>query len=152
MRHILGVAVLSVLVGGVSVTAQEHPEHPTGNTVKTKAYSIDDLEKAIKTSVAEKEKAGGGYYQLEDKTADKTWSLKLDRVHRERLSRLDEETYFACTDFKSSDGHTLDVDFFMKDHDGKLEMSDATIHKVDGQARYGWEEKDGFWRQVPVKD
>ena len=81
----------------------------------------------------------------------KTWLLKLDHVHRERLSRLDENTYFACTDFKSNDGHTVDVDFFMKDKDGKLAMSDATVHKIDGKARYNWEEKDGFWKRVPVK-
>ena len=31
-------------------------------------------------------------------------------------------------------------------------MSDATVHKVDGEARYNWEEtKDGFWKKVPVK-
>ena len=42
--------------------------------------------------------------------------MKLDRVHRERLARLDPKTYFAWTDFKSSEGHVVDVDFFM--HEG----------------------------------
>ena len=50
---------------------------------------------------------------------------------------------------KSNDGH-LDVDFFEKEKDGKLSMSDMTIHKVDGKARYGWEEKNGFWKRVPA--
>lgn len=131
--------------------AQEHPEHPEGKTAATKAYSIDDLEAGIKAAIASKEKAGGGYYRLSDKTGRKTWLLKLDHVHRERLSRLDNKTYFACTDFKSKDGHTVDVDFFMKDKDGKLVMSDATIHKIDGKARYNWEEKNGFWKKVAIK-
>ncbi|HEY8712060.1 MAG TPA: hypothetical protein VIM68_04265 [Thermoanaerobaculia bacterium] len=145
-------AVLALVVGGAAVVAQEHPEHPEGKTAATKAISIDDLEKSIKSSIAEKEKSGGGYYKLADKIATKTWLLKLDHVHRERLSRLDEKTYFACTDFKSSDGHTVDVDFFMKDKDGKLVMSDATVHKIDGKPRYDWEEENGFWKRVPVKE
>lgn len=144
--------LLALAVGGAALVAQEHPEHPQGKTAATKAISIDDLEKAIKSSVAANEKRGGGYYKLADPVTKKTWLLKLDHVHRERLSRLDEKTYFACTDFKSSDGHTVDVDFFMKDKDGKLGMSDVTIHKVDGKPRYNWEEKDGYWKRVPVKD
>lgn len=145
---------LAVALVSAALWAQEHPEHPKENKEKkvaTKAHSIDDLESAIKSAVVAKEKAGGGYYRLADKTAKKTWLLKLDHVHRERLSRLDEHTYFACTDFKSKDGHTVDVDFFMKDKNGKLVMSDATVHKVDGKPRYNWEEKDGFWKRVPVK-
>lgn len=143
-----------VLAVGVSgVTAGEHPEHPTAKKAATAAVSIADLEKGIKSAIAEKEKAGGGAYKFADKATGKTWSLKLDKVHRERLSRLDEHTYFACTDFKSSDGHTVDVDFFLKDDKGKLSMSDATIHKVDGKARYNWEQtKDGFWKKVPLKN
>lgn len=143
--------VLALAVGGAGLVAQEHPEHPEGKKAASKAISIDDLEKAIQSSVGAKEKSGRGYYRLADDAAKKTWLLKLDHVHRERLSRLDEKTYFACTDFRSKDGHTVDVDFFMKDKDGKLVMSDATIHKVDGKPRYNWEEKDGFWKRVPVK-
>ena len=150
MRIILRVG-LALALGGAALLAQEHPEHPEGKKAAKKAYSVDDLEASIKSAVAAKEKAGDGYYLLDDKTANKTWQLKLDHVHRERLSRLDEHTYFACTDFKSKDGHTVDVDFFMKDKDGKLVMSDATVHKVDGKPRYNWEEKDGFWKRVPVK-
>ena len=151
MRLALSV-VLALGMTGAALIAQEHPEHPEGKSAASKAISIDDLEKAIKSAVAAKEKSGGGYYKLADDVTKKTLLLKLDHVHRERLSRLDENTYFACTDFKSSDGHTVDVDFFMKNKGGKLAMSDARVHKIDGKARYNWEEKDGFWKRVPVKD
>lgn len=143
--------LLAAAVATTAVIAQEHPEHPEGKTAATKAISIDDLEKSIKSAIATKEKSGGGYYRITDNVAKKTWLLKLDHVHRERLSRLDEKTYFACTDFKSADGHTVDVDFFMTEKDGKLVMSDATVHKIDGKPRYNWEEKNGFWKRVPVK-
>jgi hypothetical protein len=39
----------------------------------------------------------------------------------------------------------------MKDKGGKLVMSDATVHKIDGKPRYNWEEKNGFWKKVPIK-
>ena len=128
--------------------AQEHPsDHPTDKKVAKKGYTVDDLDKAIRAAIAEKET--NGVYQLKD--GDKTWDLKLDKVHRERLARTDENTYFACTDFKSADDHTVDVDFFMKDDGGKLVMTDATLHKVDGKPRYNWKEKDGYWVREPVK-
>lgn len=66
-------------------------------------------------------------------------------------SRAQPKTYFACTDFKSSDGHVVDVDFFMKDAGKKLVMRDATIHKVDGKPRYNWQEKDRYWVRVPAE-
>ena len=146
----LVIVLFAAMVGAGMAVAQEHPEHlehPTNKTAEKKGYTVDDLDKAIRQAIAERET--NGVYQLKD--GDKTWDLKLDKVHRERLSRIDEHTYFACTDFKSSPNHTVDVDFFMKDDDGKLVMTDATLHKVDGKARYNWKEKDGYWERVPVR-
>ena len=148
---------LSIVVAG-SAFAQEHPEHPkpkAGNEKKAPAehaYSMDELEKAITSEIETAQAGNGGWYKMEDKEDQKTWSMKLDHVHRERLAKLDPKTYFACTDFKSDDGHTVDVDFFMKDDGEKLVLSDATIHKVDGKARYNWKEKDGYWVRVPVEN
>src|SRR5260370_24828937 len=145
----------SVLIGALAlacsvgmVIAQEHPEHPTNKEApkQSHAYTMDELEKAITAEILDAQKADG-FYHLKD--GDKTWNLKLDHVHKERLSRLDAKTYFACTDFKSDDNHTVDVDFFMKDDGQKLVLSDATLHKVDGTARYNWKEKDGYCDRVP---
>lgn len=133
------------------VYAQEHPEHPTEKHASKKGYTVDELAKAITTEIETAQQKNKGVYSMKDDKADKTWSMKLDHVHRERLARIDETTYFACTDFKSDDGHTVDVDFFMKDDGGKLAMSDATIHKVDGKPRYNWKEKDGYWVRVPAE-
>jgi len=119
-----------------------------GNPLK----ADEELAKAITTNIEDVQNKNNGVYAMKDDKLDKTWSMKLDHVHRERLARIDENTYFACTDFKSDDNHTVDVDFFMKDDGGKLVMSDATIHKVDGKPRYNWKEKDGYWERVPVAD
>ncbi len=127
--------------------AQEHPEHPTKKAEKE--YSTADLEKAIKAEVAKKSEEGA--FKLYDPELKKTWSLKLDKVHTDRLSKLSADTYFACVDMTDADGKTIDVDFFLKSKDGKLEMSDTTVHKIEGKPRYNWEEKDGLWKRVPLK-
>jgi hypothetical protein len=153
-RTILVIAVAAAF--SVVALAQEHPEHPkAGAKEKEKTehvYSMDELAQAITADIETTQSKNGGWYKMEDKDAKKTWSMKLDHVHKERLARLDPKTYFACTDFKSDDGKTVDVDFFMKDDGEKLVMTDATIHKVDGKPRYNWQEKDGYWVRVPVKE
>ena len=127
---------------------QEHPEHPE----KAKDFSTADLEAAIKSEVAEKTKSTNGVFKLEDPKLKKTWDLTLDKVHTDRLSKISPDTYFACVDMKDPNGKTLDVDFFLKAKGGKLEMTDTTVHKVEGKPRYKWEEKDGLWKRVPLKD
>lgn len=150
-KEILVAFAAALLLCGTAI-AQEHPEHPTGKTPAKDAhvYTMDELDKAITGQILSTQKKNHGIYPMKDDQLNKTWSMKLDHVHRERLSRLDEKTYFACTDFKSDDNHVVDVDFFMKDDGKQLVMSDATIHKVDGKARYGWKEQDGYWVRVPA--
>ena len=130
--------------------AQEHPEHPTSKKAEKPAhsYTMDELAKAITSEIETTQNKNDGWYAMKD--GDATWKMKLAKVHRERLSQIDPKTYFACTDFKSDDGHTVDVDFFMKDDGEKLVMTDATIHKVDGKPRYNWKEKDGYWVKEKV--
>jgi hypothetical protein len=149
-------AVLAVAVAfAFAAFAQEHPEHPKSKehpqSKQAHAYSIDELEKAIVAEIDAVQKKNDGSYPLEDKEASKTWKLVLDHVHRERLSKLDAKTYFACTDFKSEDGKVVDVDFFMKDDGKTLVMTETTIHKIDGKPRYNWKEKEGYWERVPVE-
>lgn len=143
------IALAAAVFAALFTYAQEHPEHPTEKHATKKGYTVDELAKAITNTIESAQNENNGVYTMKD--GDKTWSMKLDHVHRERLARIDESTYFACTDFKSDDGHTVDVDFFMKDDGEKLAMSDATIHKVDGKPRYNWKEKDGYWVRVPVE-
>ena len=133
-----------------AILAQEHPEHQK-NAQKAKEFSATDLENAIKADIGEKSKDTNGVFKLNDPELKKTWDLTLDRVHKDRLSKLSADTYFACVDMKDPAGKTIDVDFFLKSKDGKREMTDATVHKVEGKSRYNWEEEDGFWKRVPVK-
>jgi hypothetical protein len=152
-RALIALSVAVPLAFAGALFAQEHPEHPRGKAKgkAAHAYSMDEVAKAITAEIETAQKKNDGVYKMDDKDANRIWTMKLDHVHRERLARLDPKTYFACTDFKSEDGRTVDVDFFMKDDGEKLVMSDATIHKVDGVPRYNWQEKDGYWVRIPVE-
>ena len=142
------VTAMGLAAGARAVGAQEHPkeEHPKG----TKAVSKTTLEKAIKDQIGEKAKANGGKFAVEDPVLKKTWQLELVRVHTEKLTQLDEKTYFACVDFKADDGTPVDVDFYMKNDGSKLTLSDTTVHKVNGKARFNYEKKGNYWERVPV--
>ena len=126
--------------------AQEHPEHPANQ--KAKDFSVNDLESAIKADIAAKSK--DGVFKLEDPELKKTWDLTLDHVHKERLSKLNADTYFACVDMKDPNGKVIDVDFFLKTNGDKLDMTDTTVHKIEGKPRYNWKEENGYWKRVPV--
>lgn len=164
MRNRRFLSVLSVIAYLFLFTlayAQEHPEHPTTKSKQEhpkvehpehpqakKAISTADLEKKIKELIDERSKAAGSF-KLQDPVTQSAWLLKLDKVHTDRLSRLDPVTYFACVDMNASDGRKVDVDFFLKEKDGKLEMTDVTVHKVNGVPRYNWAEQC-YWNRVDV--
>ncbi len=154
IRH-WGVMVLTLAVGVVfaagKVMAQEHPtEHPKAKQQpkKTEAsLTMADLSKAIKEYVAQDAKLKGGFYLVYDPVAKKTLELSLDKVHEERLSKVADRVYFACADFKASDGKLYDLDIFMKGDQSKLEVNEVSVHKVDGTPRYGWAEEEGVWKK-----
>lgn len=132
---------------------QEHPqEHPKKEHPTSKPVSTATLEKAIKQQIAEKANANGGKLPVEDPVLKKTWQLELVRVHTDKLTQLDDKTYFACVDFKADDGTLVDVDFYMKNENGKLALSDTTVHKINGKPRFNYEKKGNFWERVPAGD
>ncbi len=136
--------------GAAGLQAQkEHPqEHPKQTNPAVKPISMAALEKGIKDQIAEKAKANGGKFAVRDDVLSKTWRLELVSVHTDKLTQLDEKTYFACVDFKADDGTPVDVDFYMKNDNDKLTLSDTTIHKVNGKPRFTYEKKGNFWERV----
>ena len=123
---------------------KEHPEHPKSE----KKVSTDEIDKAIRAHIEEKMKSSGGRFPVEDDVAKKTWQLELVKVHNDRLQALADGRYFACVDFKAGDGTMVDVDFFLKKEDDRLIVNDTTVHKINGKARYNYQEKDGVWVRV----
>lgn len=142
------------------VTARAQLEHPAEEHVSGKPVTTADLEKAIRAFIRQKTKASSGEFVLEDnalaeemaKTAgyevSVVWHLKLVRIHTDKLTQLDERTYFTCVDFRTADGRTVDVDFYVKNGNGKVTGADTAVHKINGEARFSYQQKDRFWERV----
>lgn len=84
-----------------------------------------------------------GVYQLKDDKTGQTLDLKFINAHQP-VRKLDDGTFFACTDFRAA-GTTdqiYDVDFWVKEKDGKMVVDQVRVHKVP-------EQKNGQWVQVP---
>jgi len=154
MKHIIAVATLGFLVLGTSAFAQEHPEHPKENkkqakqTEATEKMTLDELADAITRYIDQDSKLKGGSFLIYDAEEKKPLMLKLERVHKERLSTLGGGLYFACTDMKHGDGTVYDLDFFMKRTPRGVETTEVAIHKKAGKPRYAWREQDGIWNKV----
>lgn len=127
-----------------AVPAGEAAEHPGKSTVEHpgKAVSADSVKKAVKDYAAAQTVAGGGAYVVSDPVLKKEWRLTLNKIHDPvRQFQKDGRTiYFACSDFRTMDGKdVLDIDLWMEERGGKLEVSDVKIHKVNGQPRFTYE-------------
>ena len=150
---------LLALAMTVAVYGQEHPtehptntaasaEHPTTAAKLDKASMAKSIEHFVKHDSALK---GGAFLVLDDKTGQPL-SLKLDKVHKERLSSIGNDTYFACADFKTAKGKIYDIDIFMMGKSADdLKVTEIMVHKENGKARYTWAEKKGVWMMQASK-
>lgn len=145
---ILSIVVLLIFGLAAGALAQEHPEHPKEEANAKKAevtVTKEMMAKAITDYIKKDSALKGGYFTVYDAKAKAPLALKLDKVHQDKLAKVNEGLYFACSDFKATDGKTYDLDFFMKAGDSGLEVSEVMIHKEAGEPRYGWVEEDGVW-------
>jgi YHS domain-containing protein len=84
-----------------------------------------------------------GVYKLKDDKTGQTLDLKFINAHQP-VRKLDNGEYFACTDFRAAGtkDQIYDVDFWVKEKDGKMVVDQVRVHKVP-------ELKNGQWVQVP---
>ena len=126
-------------------TTQEH-----GGMLEVKAPSADDIRAAMKAYVDKKSQDTGTFDILDPETG-KACKLKFERVH-ERLGKTGSY-YYSCADFIDADsGEKLDLDLDLEDKDGKLDVVDVRIHKVNGKERYTYDEKDNRIPLPAVKE
>ncbi|MBI2265284.1 MAG: hypothetical protein HYU64_08950 [Armatimonadetes bacterium] len=107
-----------------------------------------DISKAITGFIKDDVKQRGGYFLIFDQETKKPLALSLTKVHEDRLAVVDKNLYFACVDMKTPEGKLYDVDFFLKRKpNAGLQVSEMTVHKEDGKARYSWVEEKGVWKR-----
>lgn len=161
MTRYAALALAAVLLAPAAARAAEHPEHPakpkpaakskpaSGGFVEDaatmKAFG-DAVERYVKDAAAD-----AGSFEAYDEKLDKTWELKLVRIHRDRVARLGGDKYFACADFKTADGkeRALDLDFYASRTAEGWTVDEVLVHKLDGKERFVYD-KDN--RRVPVKE
>lgn len=144
-------AFLVVLIGMIVFQGCEKKEHPEPPEKGAGEITKDQLADAIEKYVAAKTAETNGLFVVVDPKTGDTLELVLDKVHRERLSKVGENKYFACADFTTKDGKVYDLDVFMEGTDkDTLKFSEFSVHKVDGVERYTWYEEDGIWKKKEV--
>jgi len=129
-------------------------EHPTGSKttasitpqiVQGEKITLQNLARAIESFVEADINLRGAFLVI-DPSTNEVLKLYLEKVHKERLSHVGDDVYFACADFNADDGKVYDLDIFLRGtNTDELTVTEITVHKEDGQARYGWMEQDGVW-------
>lgn len=113
--------------------------------------NIADIEDGIKAFITNKAAANEGYFLVRDDS--KLLRLQLVRVHTEYLSNLGPNSHFACVDLADTSGDVYDVDFFMEGEPGAMEVTETTVHKLNGKPFYTWKQKaDKTWYRLPVAE
>ena len=163
MKRLLSLAIVFTVTAFFSTLAlaqekKEHPkEHPRRTPEEPGASQVreEGLNGQHRQGDPRAHRASGeglgGKFSVKDDVLNKTWELELVRVHNDKLQALADGRYFACVDFKAADGTMVDVDFFLKKEGDALAVTDTTVHKINGKARYNYQEKDGVWVRVAEK-
>jgi len=115
---------------------QEHP----GDLEVTRAWHVMS---AIHNYIATHKDKDGNLPIKDDKTGE-TLPLEFVEIHQPVRHLKKEGEYFACTDFRKpgSQDEYYDIDFWVNQKTGKLEVDNVKVHKVPVQ-------EDGVWTQVP---
>ena len=115
---------------------QEHP----GDMEVTRAWQVMG---AIHTYIATHKDANGdlGVKDPEGKTVP----LEFVEIHQPVRHLKKEGEYFVCTDFRKpgSKDEYYDIDFWVNQKTGKLEVDNVKMHKIPVQ-------EDGIWTQKPL--
>lgn len=141
-------AVWALGAGGAlrMARAGEHPtEHPSEGTegaAKSHTEHTLDLKKEFTTAVegyVKKTLAEKGTLPVRDvqgKDVSLPGELKLVKIHKDRIVRYKDDTYFACSDFIEKEGNKetgIDLDFFMTKKGDEWTTDRILLHKVNGK-------------------
>ena len=105
---------------------------------------------AVEGDIAAKTAGSGGKFMVSDEALKKDWGLKLLRIHKHKIARLSEDSFFACADFKETEGKgKVDLDFYVSKSDAGWKVDKVLVHKVDGKPRFTYNEKNEI---VPLEE
>ncbi|MHC4737642.1 MAG: transglutaminase-like domain-containing protein [Planctomycetota bacterium] len=147
LKAIVAAVVVCIFLSGCDASREEEQilSESAGNVV------TEDIQKGIEKHIEEQTRLGEGYFKITFE--GKELKLKLVRVHTEYLANLGPRRHFACVDLASIEGDVYDVDFFLAGDPNAMTVTETTVHKINGQPFYVWEQRrDKTWHRVPAKE
>jgi hypothetical protein len=158
-RLAIAVSVTLSLTSAIRLFAEAHPHPPiqrlpqvtTTSPQSTPAQQVTtaDISGGIKRHIASTRKQSSDK-KFHIKYQGKDLALDLIRVHDDQLSSLGGGKYFACVDMKATNGTVYDIDFFMAGQPGSMNVTETSVHKINGKPLYDWKEQGGVWKKVRV--
>ena len=115
-------------------------EHP-GDAEITRGWQVMS---AIHNYIATHKDEQGNLGVKDEKTGG-TVPLQFVEIHQPVRHLKKDGQFFVCTDFRKpgSKDEYYDIDFWLEQKSGKLEVKDVKMHKIPVQ-------EDGIWTQVPL--
>lgn len=150
----LGIDLMPSKVNTSHTVFGDHPEQTMKRKEMEKsAVTLEDVAKFVEEYVRKNSK--DGLFKYYDKYTKKELELIFDRIHREKLSKIKKNEYFACVDFKGKDGKAYDLDFFVEGKSRNyfaIDKKDISVHKVNGKENYTWHfnKKKGLWEKQAI--
>jgi len=147
IRGIINSFILSLFIfgaGSISFSAKKE------NIESFPIVVTSDIQAGIESHIKKETIKGNGYFPINFK--GKELKLKLVKVHTEYLANLSPGHHFACIDLADVSGDVYDVDFYLEGNPGSMTVTETTVHKINGQPYYAWEQKeDKSWYRVPIE-
>lgn len=76
--------------------------------------------------------------------------VMLANIHRNRLERLDEDTYFGCAEVTTEEGDPYVVNLTLQSSPNRtLRVVDPELYDPDDPRACVWRLADGGWRRAP---
>ena len=115
-------------------------EHPGDMEVRRAWHVMSAIHNYIATHKDEQGNLG-----VKDEKTGGTVPLQFVEIHQPVRHLKKDGQFFVCTDFRKpgSKDEYYDIDFWVEQKSGKLEVKDVKMHKVPVQ-------EDGIWTQVPL--
>lgn len=142
---------VSLVVGCQNKPGERVDDRSVAPSKPVPKVAIDDIEAGIKAYIDAKTAENDGYFLVRDE--DKLLRLRLVRVHTEYLSNLGPNSHFACVDLADVNGDVYDVDFFLEGKPGAMDVTQTSVHKLNGKPFYSWKQKaDKTWFRLPIEE
>jgi hypothetical protein len=145
----------------LALAAGEHPSGPQQPPVQQLPQGArTSSQSATQTVEASQADLAAGLKKYIDSSAKKSadrkfhvryggkdLALDLIKLHDDRFSSLGRNKYFACVDMKGADGKVYDIDFLMAVQGTTLNITEISVHKINGKPLYNWKEEKGIWKK-----